>query len=231
MKSRQILTLDDDPDFNSYLKNLLEKIGVAITTTTTPSEFSQELKNNPPRLCLVDLNLDIAYGAGYQMVQAIRNKMGYEIPVIVVSRRSERDDISRALEMGANDFIYKPIDEVFFTQKIKQYIEVSRGVEDLPYFRISENNWPCQFEYDLIVSRVNEFGLTLTGNYFLSKGTPLILTGEILEEILGSSGPWRFTVNSCWVDSETKRYITFLDFDFENPDIMSHIRKYLLERS
>jgi len=223
----KILSLDDDADFNSLLKLVLKRNGFESITTQTPNEFAAALKTQDPDLCLIDVNLDVASGAGFSMLQAVRNTFGLEIPLIVLSRRSSREDIGKALELGANDFVSKPLDDVFLIQKINQYLR-NPELKPLTYSKVSERDWPCEVTIDLAVQAVNEFGVTLTSDHFLSKGSYIELRGPLIQEIIKRDSPLKLSVNNSWIDEETKCYIAFCEFNYEDLQMMSTIRAYLL---
>lgn len=103
MAEKLVLTIDDNPDFNKIVKAILEKNNFKVITTTNAEKFLDNLKKISPDLCLIDLNLDKSMGEGFQLIKAIRNKKGFEIPLLVLSRRSSNDDISYALQVGATD--------------------------------------------------------------------------------------------------------------------------------
>ena len=222
-----IVNLDDDPDFNAILKVVLKREGYQLFSATTPEKFAQLVKELKPALCLIDLNLDIGQGAGFTFLQAMRNKMGLEIPIFIVSRRSSREDISRALELGANDFITKPIDDTFVIQKVNQYLK-NPEIRLLPYFKISEKDWPCEVSFDLNIAEVSEFGITLIGPQFLSKGTYLELSGTFLKELTGKDQALKCTIHNSWINEENGRYMSFFEFDANDNSLLSNVRSYIL---
>lgn len=223
-----ILNLDDDPDFNRVLKVILKREGYQLISTTTAEEFAVKVKTEKPDLLLIDVNLDRGMGAGFTFVQAIRNKLGVELPVFVVSRRTAREDISRALELGANDFIPKPIDDTYLIQKISQYLH-KKEIKPLPYAKISEKDWNCEFSYDLEVAILSEFGITLRGPHFLSKGTYLEVSGNLIGDI--NADKLKLTVNNSWMDEETRNYMAFCEFDSRDENLMAGVRSYILKNT
>lgn len=222
-----IVNLDDDPDFNRVLKVILKKEGYNLISALTPEDFAQKMRIEKPRLCLIDVNLDIGQGAGFTMVQAIRNKLGLELPVFVVSRRQSREDITRALELGATDFIPKPIDDTFLIQKINQYLAPTEKSK-LPFFKVSERDWHCEFTYDARIVTVSEFGLTVESSHFISKDTYLELKGSVITNICQESKILKMKVNNSWIDEETKKFKAFCEFDVTNDNLMTGVRSFLI---
>lgn len=221
-----IVNLDDDPDFNRILKVILKKEGYTLISSTTPEDFAQKMRIEKPQLCMVDVNLEIGQGAGFTMVQAIRNKLGLELPVFVVSRRQSREDITRALELGATDFIPKPVDDTYLIQKINQYLAPNDG-KSLPFFKVSEKDWNCEFTYDAKIVTISEFGLTVESRHFITKDTYMELHGPIISEILQKETILKMSVNNSWIDEETKKFRAFCEFDVTNDNLMTGVRTFL----
>lgn len=221
-----IVNLDDDADFNRILKVILKKEGYRLISTTTPVEFAMAVRTEKPDLLLIDVNLDVGIGAGFPMVQAVRNKLGLELPVFVLSKRQDREDISRALELGADDFIPKPIDDTLLIQKIKQYLEPSEGT-GLPFFKVSEKDWNCEFTYDTKIVTVSEFGLTLMSKHFLTKGTYVELRGSIIKKMASHVENLTMTVNDSWIDEETRLFKAYCEFDVTDEKLMTAVRSLI----
>lgn len=229
-KNKTIVNLDDDPDFNNILKVILKKEGFQLFSATQPEQFAKLVKAVDPALCLVDVNLDIGQGAGFTFLQAMRNTLGLELPIFIVSRRTSREDISRALELGANDFIPKPIDDVYLIQKINHYLNREEA-KPMPYFKVSEKDWPCEFTYGLEINEISEFGITLKSGHFLTKGTYLELTGDFIKELTGEEGPLKSTISQSWINEDTGFYQSFVEFDARNEALLSSVRSYILKNS
>ena len=226
-----ILGIDDDPDFNNILSHLIKKLGHDFKATTTVEEFLHSFKNLKPAVCFIDLNLDIASGAGFQLLQAIRKKYGYDVPLIVLSRRGKAEDIQRSLQLGANDFIFKPLDDIILAQKLHQYLP-EEDHKKLPFSKITESEASAQMIIDFQIHSINEFGIVLRSKSLIAKGVPLELTSTYLEEIFEDSSPFSFTVRESWIEeneeSKQKYNYSFLEYDFEDGENLVGVRRFLL---
>lgn len=228
--NKTIVNLDDDPDFNRVLKVILKKEGYQLFSATQPEEFAKLVKTVDPALCMIDINLDVGQGAGFTFLQAMRNKLDLKLPIFIVSRRSSREDIARALELGANDFIPKPIDDVYLIQKLNIYFK-RPDLEPLPYFKVSEKDWPCEFSYNLEISEISEFGFTLASKHFLTKGTYIELSGDFIKEVTLLNSPLKATVNSSWINEDTGLYNSFVELDAQNENLIANVRNYILKNT
>jgi len=184
MSKFKILTIDDDPEFNNLIKLYLKKADAEVVTTERAEDFLAQLKIFSPDICLIDLNLDKAYGAGFQLIKAIRKNLGQEVVLFAFSKRSSRLDIDQALEFGANEYLLKPFDEVSFFLKLSQYIRLDQEkIPTLKYFEVSSIVADCAVDIDLTICGISESTLTLKSPHRLSKGAFITLSGEVINEI------------------------------------------------
>lgn len=222
-----ILSLDDDEDFNNLLKVVFKKKGLKIITTTTCESFIHHLKNKRPSLCLIDINLDQGPGVGFSLLQALREHHDLTIPIIILSRRRDDNDITRALELGANDYVTKPLDDDFLLNKINHYLKHD-NIPPLPFYKVSENNGQCSVVWNDGIRSINEFGITLQGPHFIAKGTLIKLTGDFITEACGYNDGIKVSVNHSWIDEINHLYQAQCEFNYEDETLLEHIRGYLL---
>ena len=223
-----ILTIDDDPDFNVLLKKVLERAGFYVETTEKVETFFERLKALNPHLCILDINLDKYSGEGFKVIEAIRNKFSPSLPLIVMSRRIDQEDVNTALKLGASDYLSKPLDDTVLIAKIQQYINLDdEVVGTLPFRKIPDKFSDCDFELDLKIKRVSESGILFTGGHFLAKGTRFEVGSDLLTEITGIEGDMSFTITEATVDSETKLNDMFVEFEKENIELISKVRNWL----
>ena len=149
-------------------------------------------------------------GAGFQLVQAMKGVM--DVPIVVMTRRSSKEDISQALEKGADDYLQKPLDEISLAEVIKRNSTLinqssSLMLKELKRKDISNINVSASFK----LVKVSEKGLTIQSSVYCQPQTYLELSGEILEEVIGETCK-RFTVLSSRKNSDDL-YDTFLSIE------------------
>jgi len=129
MRVETILLVEDEEDHaRLIMKTLQEKTKLlnpihwvkngeeALAYITKTGAYHEE--NAPtPGLILLDLKLPLK--DGFEVLQEIKSDSRYKtIPVIMLTTSSQTDDIRKALELGANDYIVKPIQFHDFVDKI-----------------------------------------------------------------------------------------------------------------
>ena len=102
----QILVVEDDFVTRSLLQDILERDGCSVSAAGTVAEAMGEVGRRELDLVLLDLNLPD--GDGLQLCRRIRER--HQMPIIIVSTRSELDDLVSGLDHGADDYIVKPFE-------------------------------------------------------------------------------------------------------------------------
>lgn len=103
----KILIVDDEEHILELLKFNLENAGFKVITASNGIEALEYLKNSLPKLILLDLMLPGM--DGYDVCKEIRREKNLSnIPIIMITARSEELDKILGLELGADDYITKP---------------------------------------------------------------------------------------------------------------------------
>jgi two-component system KDP operon response regulator KdpE len=100
----EILVIDDEAQIRKLLDITLRSHGYRVNEAETAREGLIKAANHPPDLILLDIGLPD--GSGHDVLEKLRE--WYLNPVIILSVQSGEDDIVRALDKGANDYLVKP---------------------------------------------------------------------------------------------------------------------------
>lgn len=103
----QILIIDDVSSNLLLIQSILEAENYRVIACEKGTEALEQLKHpNHIRLILLDIMMpDID---GYEFLDQKRQLVGDEIPVIVVSAKTDTESIQKALDKGAYDYLSKP---------------------------------------------------------------------------------------------------------------------------
>ena len=104
-----VLIVENDKPCSDLLKFMLSRGGYQVLVTE--DGFAAQNKINtlphPPHLVLLDLMMPFI--DGYQLLQQIRRKPEWaDTPVIILSTKTQEQDIVRAFELGSSDYVAKP---------------------------------------------------------------------------------------------------------------------------
>jgi len=104
----KILIVDDTEFYQKAYKNKLLSEGYIASISNNGVEALKALTLDKPDLILLDLMMPVM--DGFKVLQALRASPEFkEIPVIIFSAKGASDEISKALQMGANDFLVKAV--------------------------------------------------------------------------------------------------------------------------
>ena len=107
MSNKRLLLAEDDELLAALLKHKLAKGGYLVDLCKDGKEVKEYLRQTKPDLIITDIMMP--YFSGIELISFIRNDMGSNTPIIVISAAGNEENVLTAFEMGANDFISKPI--------------------------------------------------------------------------------------------------------------------------
>ena len=118
----KLLVVDDDEANRDMLSRRLERLGYQVDTAENGRVALAQIAENPFDLILLDIvmpELD-----GYQVLLRLKaDESLRHVPVIVLSASDELDTAVRCIELGAEDYLPKPIDAVLLRARIGACLE------------------------------------------------------------------------------------------------------------
>ncbi len=128
-KKSRILVVDDNDSVRQLLQKMLEKLGYVVETASDGFEALSKLVFD---IDLILLDILMPGMDGFAVVKEIRTQAEYkDIPIIMVTGLSSREDRIRAVEVGANDFISKPIDMTEIKVRTTSLLKMKNAQDDL----------------------------------------------------------------------------------------------------
>lgn len=117
-KDYTVLVVDDSTTNVVLLEAILDEKGYKIETALNAKEAYSIIERSTPDLILLDLLMPKI--SGFDFLEEIRkNKKTMNTPVIVVSALTDEENIERIMNMGAIDFVKKPIDLQYLVDKVE----------------------------------------------------------------------------------------------------------------
>ena len=109
MQEHKILIIEDSPTMRQLISFALKRLqGVRIVEANDGVDGLKKLSADRFDLILTDINMPIM--DGLKMVSMVRNDANYRnTPIVVITTEGAQEDRERALALGANDYITKPI--------------------------------------------------------------------------------------------------------------------------
>lgn len=102
----KVLIVDDTEFYQKAYKNKLLSAGYITSVANNGVEALKALTTDKPDLILLDLMMPIM--DGFKVLQTVKANPNFQnIPIIVFSAKGASEEISKALQAGANDFLVK----------------------------------------------------------------------------------------------------------------------------
>jgi len=103
----RVLVVDDEPDAVELLREFLAGKGYEVLTASNGEEALQKVKEERPHLILLDVRMPKVNGL--EVLKRVR-EIDKEVGIIMVTAVNEEETGREALQLGAFDYITKPLD-------------------------------------------------------------------------------------------------------------------------
>jgi len=118
MQGTRVLVVEDDPDLVALARRWLEREGYRVEHAASgPAALEALARPELPDIVLLDVMLPKV--DGFEILRAIRGgERTARLPVIMVTSFTRDKDVARGRELGATDYIVKPVMEIDFLERI-----------------------------------------------------------------------------------------------------------------
>lgn len=109
MSAYKVLIVEDSPTMRQLIVFALKRLrGLTIVEANDGVDGLKKLSSDKFDLIFTDINMPIM--DGLKLVSLVRNDPGYkQVPIVIITTEGASEDRERALALGANDYITKPI--------------------------------------------------------------------------------------------------------------------------
>jgi adenylate cyclase len=120
-----LLVVDDNRVNRLLLGRLLEQLGHTVSFAENGREALEALRQRHVDLVLLDIEMPEM--DGYQVLEALAADPNLRhLPVVMMSSVEEVDSVARCIEMGAEDYLFKPVNPVLLRARIGSSLEKKR---------------------------------------------------------------------------------------------------------
>lgn len=220
--SKRILIIEDDADISMIEEAYLQAAGFATKILADGAEVERLLEQEQFDLILLDLMLPGK--SGYEICRTIRDKI--DIPILMVTARTESVDKIRGLGLGADDYIAKPFDPAELVARVhanlRQYArlkgKMAENAEEIRIgnLRILPESWKVFKGEQEIKLPHREFELLK----FLAQNPNIVFSKEqLFEKIWG----YAYTGDSATVMVHINRIREKIEDDSKSPKILETV--------
>jgi len=206
--SARILVVEDEPDINELIVVNLRLAGFEVITTDTAEAAWQVLSSSVPEVLLLDWMLPGM--SGFQLIRHIRADARWrDIPVIMLTARTEEVDKISALEIGADDYVTKPFSTRELVARVKAVIrrrdpKMLEGTVELGGLRLVPNSRKALAGDEPIGLGPTEFRLL---HFLMTHAERVHSRGQLLDYVWGG----RSHIEERTVDVHIRRLRSVLE--------------------
>ena len=199
--SARILVVDDEPDLLELVRFNLSQAGFRVETATSGREALEALRRSPPDLMVLDLMLpDVP---GNDIARQVRSDPSLaDLPILMLTAKSEEVDRVVGFELGADDYVPKPFSPRELTLRVRAVLRrrASAPAPGLEHgtLRVDSDRHRCFVEGAEVDLTAKEFRLLST---LMARPGRVLTRERLLDEVWGSE----ITVTSRTIDTHLKR--------------------------
>ncbi|WP_410511184.1 response regulator transcription factor [Paenibacillus sp. BR2-3] len=180
----KIMIVEDDIKIRSLMTDILRKYGYEVVEVADFLQVEKIFEKEAPQLVLLDLNLP--YYDGFYYCRVFRRKT--TVPIIIISARDEESSQVLSMELGADDYIIKPLNIQVLLAKIMAILRRGYGEysnkpetekEALP-IHLDDRNFSISYQGIVEELSKNEYKLL---KKLMEKKDTIVTREELLEEL------------------------------------------------
>ena len=107
MNKTRLLLAEDDELLAALLSFRLKKAGYEVIQCMDGKQMKEQLNLALPDVIVSDIMMP--YFSGIELVEYVRKELASSIPIIIISSAGIEENVLSAFELGANDFLSKPV--------------------------------------------------------------------------------------------------------------------------
>jgi CRP-like cAMP-binding protein len=185
---RKILLIEDNKEMRENTAEILELANYRVSTASNGKEGVEKAQKEKPELIICDIMMPVFDGYGVLHLLS-KNEATSSIPFIFLTAKAERTDMRKGMEMGADDYVTKPFDELELLNAIESRFrkadmlkkEFSKNIDGLDEFLLEASTGgdplkKLSEEREVRTYRKKETIYTL-GNY--PKGIFFVMKGKV----------------------------------------------------
>lgn len=142
-----ILVVDDSPDNVFLIQTILEEEGYAIATAEDGASALAQIEQSPPDLVLLDVMMPGM--DGFEVTKRIRqNKKLSFIPILLITAH-DKPSVAQGLDMGADDFIRKPVEVDELLARVRSLLRLKHSVDERDQIARQREDYVSRLTHDL----------------------------------------------------------------------------------
>jgi len=179
-----VLLVDDDKDIIRMAQAILENSFYNVKSAGDVLAALELLRTYTFDVVISDANMP--HYSGFDLIKTIRHEDKWRsMSVAMLTGRKEKQDIERAIRLGIDDYIIKPIDPLIFLKKVDTLVASRPQGDPKPHIWLPQTGADVQgqVKFRMTVVSVSEEGLVIQGKSPLNRGEIVEFECPIFDEI------------------------------------------------
>ncbi|MCB0393065.1 MAG: response regulator [Bdellovibrionales bacterium] len=200
----RILLIDDDPDILKFTSRILGGHGHTVFTAKDADQAMDHIHSKDFDLVISDANMPMI--SGFELIRQIRGlKKHKDLPIALLTGRRQKEDVEKAIEVGVNDYIVKPINPKTLLEKVQSLIASPRDRESFVF----QDFVPLvNAQVGMRLIELSTDSMTLESTVLLEKGSSLQVESSVFTQ--ANLGGLNCIVTS--IQSQNDYYVVHADF-------------------
>lgn len=195
--SEKIVIIEDNTEVRENVNEILESSGYTVEAAENGRVGLEIIKRSRPDLIICDIMMPDM--EGYELLQQLRSDKNIaDTPFVFLTAKTSRDDLSKGMEMGADDYIIKPFTISELLKRVKIRLDKRKEIVERSKKEISDSSSqggaPIQNELTEPLRTLTGIGkMIMTDHYHMEKSQVVEFVSLIhkagleLEELVGET--------------------------------------------
>ncbi|MCB0419583.1 MAG: response regulator transcription factor [Bdellovibrionales bacterium] len=178
----RILVVDDDKDILRLAQRVLATANHDVFVAGDAYKAMEYLDSTDFDALITDANMP--HFSGFDLISTLKNQRKHTgMAIAMLTGLRERKDIERAMKIGVDDYIVKPLDPLLFLQKVEALFIAKPAIQrpEVNFPEASEQA-TAQMNIQIEITQISELGVVLATPFLLEEGAVVDVNCSIFNE-------------------------------------------------
>ncbi|MEI8348517.1 MAG: response regulator [Candidatus Omnitrophota bacterium] len=123
MDRKKVLIVDDEENVCLFMKDIFERSGLKAFTALSGEDAMATFSKQKPEVCIIDIHMPFSEFDGMEVLRRVKD-INQKTVCVVISRIDDKEKIKKAMLLGTEQYLLKPVS----VEEIKDLIEHLRAV-------------------------------------------------------------------------------------------------------